>query len=83
MSRFIKSPTLALAGAIALLAGTIQAQAACLAEYKAKRDKPFELYFDVAQITGPCTMRNAEAQLQQRLAAEGLTLLKVLSVKEN
>ena len=60
-----------------------QAQAACTAEYKAKRDNPLELYYDVAQITGPCTVQNAEAQLRAMLAAQGLTLLKVLSVAEN
>lgn len=59
------------------------AQAACLAEYKAKRDNPLELYYDVAQVSGPCTIQNAEAQLRQILAAQGLTLLKVLSVTES
>lgn len=60
-----------------------QAQAACMAEYKAKRDNPLELYYDVAQIPGPCTQANATAQLQAMLAAQGLTLLKVLSVTES
>lgn len=59
------------------------AQAACMAEYKAKRDNPLELYYDVAQVTGPCTVANAEVELAARLAAEGLTLLKVLSVTES
>lgn len=59
------------------------AQAACIAEYKAKRDNPLELYFDTAQISGPCTMANARAQLQTMLAARGQTLLKVVSVREN
>ncbi len=59
------------------------AQAACLAEYKAKRDNPLELYYDVAQVTGSCTVQNAQAQLGALLAAQGLTLLKVLSVTES
>lgn len=58
------------------------ASAACLAEYKAKRDTPFELHYDVARISGPCTRANARAQLQAQLAGQGLTLLKVLSVRE-
>ena len=56
------------------------AHAACYAEYKAKRDKPFQLHYDVAQISEPCTERSAKAQLNRRLAGQGLTLLKVLSV---
>ena len=65
--------TLAFAGA---------AQAACLAEYKAKRDNPLELHYDVAQIEGPCTMANARKQLRVRMAEQGMTLLKVLSVRD-
>lgn len=70
----------ALTGLIAFGAGA--ADAACYAEYKAKRDNPFELYYSVAQISGPCTMASARAQLTSRLASQGLTLLKVLSVKQ-
>lgn len=58
------------------------AQAACLAEYKAKRESPFALFYDTAQISGPCTVANATAQLRSALASQGLTLLKVLSVRE-
>ncbi len=65
------------------MATAAQAQASCAAEYKAKRDTPFELHYDVAQISGPCTMSNAETQLRKKLAREGLVLLKVLSVKES
>lgn len=63
-------------------ATTSAAQAACYAEYKAKRDNPFELIYEVAQVSGPCTVANATAQLGARLAGQGLTLLKVLSVRE-
>jgi len=63
---------------LSLLAGA--AHAACQVEYKAKRDKPLELYYDVTTVNAPCSQ--AEAALRSRLAARGLTLLKVLSKKE-
>ncbi|MDO6731490.1 hypothetical protein Q4577_15760 [Marinovum sp. 2_MG-2023] len=56
------------------------ADAACVAEYKAKRDNPLALFFDTAQINGPCTKANAQTQLRAMLAQRGLTLLKVVSV---
>ncbi len=75
--------TLPLCLALGLLAATAgTAQAACYAEYKAKRDTPFELIYEVAQVSGPCTIANATDQLGARLADQGLTLLKVLSVRE-
>lgn len=58
------------------------ASAACVAEYKAKRDNPLELLYDTAVITGECSVGAAHAELQGRLAAEGITLLKVLSVSQ-
>ncbi|MEB8388191.1 hypothetical protein OO012_13210 [Rhodobacteraceae bacterium KMM 6894] len=64
----------------ALIAGP--AHAACYAEYKSKSDNPFQLYYNVAQISGPCTVASASAQLSRQLAAQGQTLLKVLSVRE-
>jgi len=73
--------SLAVTGALLLAAPTL-AQAACKAEYKAKRDNPLELHYDVAQISGPCTIANARAQLADQLSSRGLTLLKVLSVSE-
>ncbi|MCZ4352636.1 hypothetical protein O4H61_08925 [Roseovarius aestuarii] len=59
------------------------AHAGCVAEYKAKSNNPLQLFYDVAQINGPCTKASASAQLSQQLAARGLTLLKVLSVRQN
>ncbi len=73
--------SLALTGVL-LLATPSLAQAACTAEYKAKRDNPLELHYDVAQISGPCTIENARAQLADQLSRRGLILLKVLSVSE-
>ncbi len=72
---------LAVTGAL-LMAVPSLAQAACTAEYKAKRDNPLELHYDVAQISGPCTIKNARAQLADQLSRRGLILLKVLSVTE-
>lgn len=79
MKQKMLSLTLISALAVAMPA---MAQAACLAEYKAKRDNPLELHYDVAQISGPCTIANARAQLAGQLSRRGLTLLKVLSVSE-
>lgn len=58
------------------------AQAACVVEYKAKRDNPLELFYDVATTRGPCTKAAAAAELQARLAGKGLQLLKVISVRK-
>ena len=72
----------ALAACVCLVTANA-AQAACVAEYKAKRDNPLKLFHNVAQISGPCTVGNATAQLRASLASQGLTLLKVVSVREN
>lgn len=56
------------------------AYAACEVEYKAKRDKPLVLYYDVATINAPCA--SAEAALRAQLEKKGQTLLKVMSKKE-
>lgn len=56
------------------------AQAACYADYKAKRDGPLRLHYGVAQIDGPCTRSAAEAELRPRLADAGWQLLNVLDV---
>lgn len=63
---------------LVLFAGA--AQAACQVEYKAKRDNPLKLYHDVTTVDAPCG--SAEAALRAQLAAQGLTLLKVLAKKE-
>nr|WP_241188098.1 hypothetical protein [Pseudohalocynthiibacter aestuariivivens] len=72
-----------LAALVALISfGASAADAACYAEYKAKQDNPFKLHYSVAQISAPCTMASARAQLSSLLASQGLTLLKVLSVRQ-
>lgn len=73
----LRMPSLALA---ALLALALPAGAACFADYKAKQDNPLRLHYGVAQISGPCTRAAAQAQLAQRLRAQGWTLLNVVSV---
>ena len=65
------------------LALTLAAQAAvaaCEVEYKAKRDTPFELIYDVSTVNAPCSA--AEAALRAQLAQRGLTLLTIMSRKE-
>ncbi len=56
------------------------AQAACYADYKAKQDNPLRLHYGVAEVNGECTPQRATAQLTDRLAADGWTLLNVLGV---
>lgn len=67
---------------LALLLGTsLPAVAAgCYADYKAKQDAPLRLHYGVARIDGACDRNAARDQLQQRLSAQGWTLLNVLSV---
>ena len=68
--------------ALGLVLTATAAQAACVVEYKAKRDNPLELFYDVAEVGGKCTVENAVERLQKRLAKQGLTLLKVMSVRK-
>lgn len=56
------------------------AQAACYADYKAKRANPLELHYGVAEIRGECSVAAAEEELRPRLAAEGWELLNVVGV---
>jgi hypothetical protein len=68
-----------LALTVALLAGlALPAQAECYADYKAKQDAPLRLHYGVAQVSS-CDRGGAEAELAPRLAADGWTLLNVLS----
>ncbi|WP_255008371.1 hypothetical protein [Roseovarius sp. M141] len=75
MMKMIASLTLA-----ALIAGP--ASAACIAEYKAKRDDPLRLFYGTIEVSGACTVAAATAQLKNQLSAQGMTLLKVLSVTQ-
>ena len=71
-----------LALVVALAAAPAAASAACTVEYKAKRDTPFTLVYDVTTVSGPCTRQDVKAKLARKLEAQGLVLLKVLSVKD-
>jgi hypothetical protein len=63
-----------------LLALPGAADAECYADYKAKRDNPLRLSYGVAQVSdGACSKRAARDELEPRLAADGWTLLKILS----
>mmetsp|Transcript_27755 Transcript_27755/g.51673 ORF Transcript_27755/g.51673 Transcript_27755/m.51673 type:complete len:94 (+) Transcript_27755:755-1036(+) len=73
----MKRIALSLALTLALAGG---ATAQCFADYKAKQDNPLRLHYGVAQITGQCANGAAQTELQGRLAAQGWTLLQVMSV---
>jgi hypothetical protein len=64
---------------LVLLASPLRAE--CYADYKAKQDDPLKLAYGVAQISdGACGNTGAaEAELAPRLAAQGWTLLQILS----
>lgn len=64
--------------AVMVLSGA--AQAACYADYKAKRDGPLRLHYGVVAIPGPCTAADAATYLTPLLGADGWQLLNVLSV---
>ena len=59
----------------------LPAQADCYADYKAKRDAPLRLAYGVSQVSdGACGKpKSAKAELTPRLAADGWTLLKIVS----
>ena len=54
--------------------------AGCYADYKAKQDNPLRLHYGVAQINGACDPASAASELAPRLAAQGWTILNVVSV---
>ena len=67
--------------AILSLVVALPARAECYADYKAKQDSPLRLHYGVAQISeGACGNKGAaKSELKPRLAADGWTLLNVLS----
>lgn len=56
------------------------AQAACFADYKAKRDDPLRLHYGVAEIMGACSPEGATVELAPRLAADDWQLLSIEGV---
>lgn len=67
--------------ALALICLTGTANAACFADYKAKRDGPLRLHYGVVELSdAACRNRDrATAEAARRLAAGDWTLLTVLS----
>ncbi|NNE82233.1 MAG: hypothetical protein HKN18_18330 [Silicimonas sp.] len=76
---FTRSFLFALLGLLFL---AIPAEAACYADYKAKKENPLRLHYGVMRIdSNPCTMSNTVRQVvAQRLKASGWKLLQVQSV---
>jgi len=74
---------LILAASLALALAAPAAHAACYADYKAKRENgALQLHYGVAEIGGACARGAAADELGPRLAAQGWTLLNVVSVFE-
>jgi len=69
--------------AATLLAGlmALPAQADCYVDYKAKQDDPLRLAYGVSQVSDAACgkPKRAQGELEPRLAADGWTLLKILS----
>jgi hypothetical protein len=64
----------------ALLMLAVPAAAECYADYKAKQDDPLRLQYGVARVSdAACSVAGAKAELEPKLAADGWTLVKVLS----
>lgn len=68
--------------AAALFLPSEAAHAECYADYKAKQESPLRLHYGVAAIPdAACGSRGAAAgALAPRLAADGWTLLNILSI---
>lgn len=67
-------------GIILALALAGPAAAECFADYKAKKDNPLQLHYGVAQVSDSnCAPGKAASELRPRLAADGWTILNVLS----
>jgi hypothetical protein len=61
------------------MAGPVRAE--CYVDYKAKQDDPLRLAYGVSQVSDDVcgNPKQAKAELAPRLAADGWTLLKILS----
>lgn len=59
----------------------LPARAECYVDYKAKQDDPLRLAYGVSQVSdGACGKpKQAKAELEPRLAADGWTLMKIVS----
>jgi hypothetical protein len=80
MKNFIPDLSRLLVLSVIFSFGAGAADAACYADYKAKRDNPLRLHYGVARIDGACTKAEAGAQLAARLGQDGWQLLTVVGV---
>lgn len=71
-----------IAAALISLATANTAQAACFADYKAKKDNPLQLHYGVMELPASAcgSASSAAGAIAPRLAKAGWTLLNVLSV---
>ncbi|SFR36137.1 hypothetical protein [Litoreibacter janthinus] len=67
---------------LSLSALALPAQAACYADYKAKKDNPLKLHYGVIKVSNAaCSSPSAAASaIAPRLAAAGWTLLNIVSL---
>ncbi len=69
-------PALALA-----IGAATAADAACYADYKAKRNDPLRLQYGVIELPADaCTKASARPVIQARIGADGWELLNILSI---
>ena len=70
---------LALVAVLVLLAAPLRAE--CYVDYKAKQDNPLRLAYGVSQVSDAACGKPklAKQELAPRLAADGWTLMKILS----
>ncbi len=71
-----------LSAALIALATALPAQAACFADYKAKRDNPLRLHYGVMELPqAACAGTDAAArEIARRIARDGWTLLNVMAI---
>lgn len=78
----MKTPLTILALVLAFSAQA--ASAACVAEYKAKRDNPLRLDYGTVTVSGSnCTAAAVRSEVAAQLASRGWTLLSILSVRQS
>ena len=81
MRHTVMAPLLVSALALALAGLCAPAQAACYADYKAKRDGPLQLHYGTLEIPdSACSVGAAAPVVAQRIGSDGWQLLSVLSV---
>lgn len=70
---------LAIYSAALIIAVSTTANAACYADYKAKRDNPLQLHYGVIKLSdNACGGGQPSAMIAQRIASDGWKLLNVL-----